>query len=348
MPKKSSSPSLARRIFGVLGYGLFLLVALLIGTVGGWLQKSPLMMTLVQQTFQPKPPGAVFQNKRSLNVLLLGCDVNRKWSGVSRYRSGDEDNPDRKKWEAKPGEIVRKYGRADMILLARFDFEGNEITGISIPRDTDAQPTGWRRRKINEFMVMKKDPMDGAQLTKEAVQSIIGDVEIDRVVLLDYEAFEEMVNLVGGITLTVDKRMKYDDFAGNVHIDLHPGRQTLDGYNSLMYVRFRKGIEGSDSDFARQERQKNFLVAFKQSIIRDPFRLPQVLEKAVAVMGYSFTNDEIASLAFFARGIKPADIRMGQIPVVDGRGSHLEVDRRKLPGTLQEYGFLSPERVSQR
>jgi anionic cell wall polymer biosynthesis LytR-Cps2A-Psr (LCP) family protein len=123
---------------------------------------------------------------------------------------------------------------------------------------------------------------------------------------------------------------------------LDPGKHRLDGYEAMGFVRYRKDVE---SDFGRQTRQKEFLASFKQAVWRDPFRLPEVAEIGRNVLNGAMTNDEIASLAFFARSLGPTGIELGMIPVRPGRGSNLRVDSRKLPAVLAAYGLIDKPRT---
>ena len=338
--KSRNRPSPGKRLLGAVWYLLVLGFVFAGGCLAGWLQKSPMMMSFVKQTFAPKPPEVVFGGKTSLTMLILGADEGRNVVGVTY----DKDN---KPVYQTVGD--KKNSRADMILVAKLDFEHNRITGLSVPRDLECRLEGYRTQKINAYYRYQRDSKK-AGLMPDAVSHVFNGIHIDRTVVLDFDAFQEMVNVAGGITVNVEKRMKYDDDFGNVHVDLQPGRQTLNGYNSLMFVRFRKG-EGGDSDFGRQDRQKQFLVAFKQAMMRDITRLPNVLNEAVNVMGGEMTEDELASIAMFSRGVKPEDIHMGSVPTTTVRrnGQSFERFKRGEPEqTMQQFGLLGSREVASR
>lgn len=337
--RKSGSEKPAwKKALGVFGYVLFLAVVLSVGTIAGWAMKSRMFRALAAQAFQPKPAKEVFNDQDGITMLVLGTDEDRKWGGVERFTDDG--------FVSKPGTVIKGSARADMILVARLNFRDNTITGISIPRDVYTQVPGYRARKINAYYRVN-GAEDGPKHMGNAVEHVLKGVKIDKTIVLNYQAFQEMVDIVGGVPITVDKKMDYDDNAGNVHIHLAPGRHVLNGYDSLMYVRFRKGNSGGgDSDFERQNRQKQFLVSFKNSIMRDPLRLPQVMDKAVEVLGNSLSEDQIASVAYFARGVKPETIKMGQVPVRPGRGTNLLVNERELSAKLVEFNLLPPPKVS--
>jgi LCP family protein required for cell wall assembly len=316
MPRQSK-PDKPRwkRIFGGVFYGLICVFCIVGGALAAWITSSDVVRTVLRQSLYHTSPEEAWGGKDSVNLLVLGCD---------------ED------WYYKGSQLIHPQARSDMMLVAKLDFKNNRISGVSIPRDTLAHPQGYRRQKINAFHVV-----GGAKASKAAVESIL-PVDIDRVVVLDYGAFQEMVNMVGGVRLDVPKAMDYDDNAGHLHIHLKPGVQVLDGSKAEDFVRFRH----SDSDYMRQSRQKDFLLAFKNSMIRHPGLLPQVAEKAREVMGNSMSAEEIASLALFVKSVGKDNIKMGMIPTVAmGRSSSLRVDAVKLPRVLREF-HMTDDRYS--
>lgn len=327
-PKKPANKTKPgwKRILGGTFYALFILCAFGAGTIGGWISRSPMMMALAQQIFVAKDPSEVFGNKKHLTILMMGVDVDLKTVGV-RYVG----NKVYYKKEPIPGS-----GRADMILVARLDFENNTITGVSIPRDTLCRLPGYRRQKINAYYRFnRKESKYG--LMREAVEDTLPGVKIDRTVSLNYSAFEEIVNDLGGVWIDVKKPMKYDDYFGNIFINFKPGMQKMNGHDSLLFVRFRH----TDSDFERQARQKQFLMAMKTAMMQNIAKFPVVLEKSVSLMDEAFTRDEMASVAYFAKNVKQADIQMGRIETLPiRRSTDLRVDQAKLLATLREYKMI--------
>ena len=217
-----------------------------------------------------------------------------------------------------------------MMLVARLDFKANRISGVTIPRDLLVQLPGYRSQKINAY-----HSIGGADLAKRAAEYVVG-IPIDRVVTIDYEALKDMVDLIGGVEVFVEKKMKWTDKAGGLFIDLKPGRQTLDGYNAMCYVRFRH----SDSDFARSERQKNFLMAFKASALGSPMMMNRVAGKAVQLLGGGLSPSEVAALAMFSQKVSADNIKFGAIPVLPASHYNLEIDRGQLRETLRQYHLI--------
>ncbi len=315
MPKSPPQRRWMRLIGGLL-YTLLLLFSILAGGVLGWIGESSVLSSILRQSIARTTPQEVFdgqiQNKDALNLLLLGCDEDRAPGGKK---------------------ILRQYARSDMMLLTRLDFAHNRITGVSIPRDTLAELPGYRSMRINAF-----HSIGGKDLAKQAVEALL-DVPIDKVVVLNYKAFQEMVDLVGGVDIYVNKPLKYTDRAGGLFINLKPGRQVLKGYDAMCFVRYRHG----DSDYARQDRQKDFILSFKEAVMKKPGLIGTVADKAVDVLGGELDAREVAALALFARKIGNDNIRMGQIPVLDAGNFDLRVDTGHLRKTLRDFHFLDDQ-----
>ncbi|MBX3119242.1 MAG: LCP family protein [Fimbriimonadaceae bacterium] len=312
MPEKQAKkiPTRAKKILGGIAYGLFCAIALAVGTGAGFVGQSQTFQDLVVGMITNRQPEDVF-SRDHLTVLVLGCDVDLSKGGKK---------------------VLREKARSDMMLVVKFDFKNNRVGGVSIPRDLEVAVSGYRSQKINAYHAI-----GGPELAKQAAGFVL-DVPIDRVVTIDYEAFKEMVDMVGGVELFVAKRMKYSDKAGGLFIDLEPGRQKLDGYKAMGYVRFRH----SDSDFMRMQRQKEFMIAFKTAIQSHMSQLPKIIDKGAEVLDGDLTTRELNALGLFLKGLPNENIKMGAVPVTDGSGTNLNLDLSKLRLVLEE-NYMIPK-----
>jgi len=143
------------------------------------------------------------------------------------------------------------------------------------------------------------------------------------------------VDLVDGIEVDVKKTLKYDDTSGNLHIDIKPGLQILNGEDAMGYVRYR-----GDGDFKRQERQRSFLIAFKERAIKKFLKLPQLVDQTADLTGNVFTDRELGSLFLFSRRVGGQNINLGMLPVLEGENYDLMVDKDKLYQTLKEFELI--------
>src|SRR5579859_681994 len=126
--KKKPRRSPAAVFFGGIFYCAFLVLVLCVGTFFGWIGRSPLLKEAFfhPSAFLNSNPKQTF-HQDSLNVLVLGCDEDRWYHGVKLHGSN----------------IIRKYARSDMMMVARLDFDNNQITALSIPRDTKCKLPGF-------------------------------------------------------------------------------------------------------------------------------------------------------------------------------------------------------------
>jgi len=318
--KKAVKKTNARKVVGGIFYILFLSALVFVGGIAGWLGQSEIVGGMLEQGIKRTTPQQIFADSGdggdSLTVLILGCDKDLYYGGK---------------------QVIHTHARSDMMMVARMDFNRKIVGAISIPRDTLCEIPGYRRQKINAFHAI-----GGPELSKKAVEKLLPGVEIDRVAVLNFDAFVEIVDILGGVEIYVPKDMKYDDNAGNLHIDLKKGRQQLNGTQALGFVRFRKGHNGGDSDFERQKRQKDLMLSIKEGLkeklTKNWTQATKVLDKTVDVSGNAFDYKEMASLFLFMKSVETEKIRMGQIPVVDIPGTYdLSVDGTKLDKALREF-----------
>ena len=164
-----------------------------------------------------------------INVLLLGID------------DGDSEAAE---YEPK---------RTDAIILLSFDTEKSLVSLLSIPRDTKVILPGHKDPdKINAAFAY-----GGAVMAKQTVANLLR-VPIHYYCLADWRGFIDVVNLIGGVDIYVDKDMHYEDPYANLVIDIKHGYQHMDGATAGKYVRFRSDELG---DIGRVQRQQKFLKA---------------------------------------------------------------------------------------
>ncbi|MEN3002454.1 MAG: LCP family protein [Armatimonadota bacterium] len=310
----------ARRIFWASFWVLFWLGGLLLGAALGYLSfagEGSMRRALIAYVRGETRPEVAFPLQDAVTVLVVGADENR-----DRYKR-----------------VISTAARTDTIMLARFDFRNRRVDVISIPRDTLVRIPrhGWG--KINAAHVL-----GGPQLLSETVSTLLGHIKIDHLAIVSYKAFEEAVDAMGGVTIEVEKRMYYHDNWGDLHIDLKPGVQHLNGKQALGYVRFRY----TDSDFHRIERQQKFLRAVKERLQKPSvwLRAPYILNAALRNTRTTLAYEQILALALFARELPQERIRMQTLPVRHGRGTDLIVKREEAAQLLREMGFWEDAPIS--
>jgi len=157
----------------------------------------------------------------------------------------------------------------------------------------------------------------GLDAIKDSVSEVLG-VPVHYYVMVDFVAFEDAINTVGGITIDV-KEPLYDQtvawLQGGNPLIAGKGLQTFDGKKALLYSRSRKGSTGGDFD--RSERQREVLVALKNKMFTvdtfsNPFKIVDLLDtfgdrvrtdlngvdeiKRLYEIGQNIGSDKIASV----------------------------------------------------
>jgi hypothetical protein len=91
-------------------------------------------------------------------------------------------------------------------------------------------------------------------------------VHIDYHMLVNFQAFRQAVDTVGGVTVNVPTQLYDPTMAWENHnspILAPAGVQQMDGVKALLYARSRE----TTSDFARAERQRQILVSLKDKVL---------------------------------------------------------------------------------
>lgn len=147
-------------------------------------------------------------------------------------------------------------GRSDTLFVVMLDPKNNNVSLLSIPRDTMVRVPGRGWDKINHAFAY-----GGHKLTQQTVEEFLG-IQINNYVVVDFSGFKDLVNAIGGIDINVEKDMYYEDPYDNLVIDLQQGRQHLDGEKAIQYVRYRD----EEGDIGRIKRQQHFMMAIYEKM----------------------------------------------------------------------------------
>ena len=199
--------------------------------------------------------------------------------------------------------------RADTIILIGARKDGSGATLLSVPRDALVPlPRRRQQQKINAAYAIGQVAM----LKEVLADPRVMDADLPYHLVMDSRTVRAMVNALGGVTVDVPFAMDYDDNWGNLHIHLKPGRQRLNGEQAAGYLRWRKNNDGGGSDdIARNERQRQLLIAISQQA-RTPLgalRLPFAYR---ALRKTSYTN--LTSRQLIALGLAFRNVRSETVP----------------------------------
>jgi len=209
-----------------------------------------------------------------------------------------------------PGETTQ---RSDTIAVASLDIDEKVVRILSIPRDTRVQlpERGWE--KLNHAFAY-----GGVDLLKETVVNLLG-IPVHYYCIVNYESFPELVDLIDGVDITVTRRLRYTDRAGNLHIDIPEGRQHMDGETALKYVRFRHDALG---DIGRVERQQRFFRAVFQKISQPEMlsKIPEILKQGLRLVETDMTVSQAVQLVAYLKDIPSYQMVIDTLP---GRSAYI-------------------------
>lgn len=190
--------------------------------------------------------------------------------------------------------------RSDTIMLVNIDFVNSKINLISIPRDTYASIEGHGKQKINHSY-----NFGGAELTVQTLNNLLGK-DIQNYMTMDYEFVESVVDIVGGVDVDVPIDMDYEDTWADPPLKIHlkAGPQTLNGSDSIGFLRFRKGY--ANQDLGRVEAQQQFVGSFLQKL-----KEPRTLLSAPALFSaydkYTDSNLPFSTIVKIGLNLKNID-----------------------------------------
>ena len=269
---------------GGLGRKIILSGIILVVVAGGvifW--KSAHTLTIVSANLEGFEVGTGYSNfvlekeDTRTDVLLLGM------------RGADDPNG---------GLLV------DTILLASYDEQTGVSALVSIPRDLYVDLPGHRKKeKINAVYAVGEQQAPGGgglALSKQVLSYVLG-VYIDHAIVVNFDAFTDLVAMLDGVTIertTVfreDKQWRFEGREGSPYwhievdesgeegwvFEIPKGIHVLDEEAVLYYVRSRY----STSDFDRMARQQEILAAIGDKVLSlgvlaNPIRVYELLDIA--------------------------------------------------------------------
>lgn len=171
---------------------------------------------------------------------------------------------------------------ADTIMVASIERAANKLALISIPRDIYTYLPGVKDKyKINDAYAIGEQiewGKGGLELSKKTVEEITG-LDIHFAISVNFEAFEELIDTLGGVTVYVPRDFHETAQWEGQDFFVPKGYQTMDGETALLYVRARY----STSDFDRARRQQDVLLGIKNKalnlgILANPLKLNKILD----------------------------------------------------------------------
>ncbi len=291
----------------------FLIVLVIALAVGGYLGWK--VLTTSSHVFNGNVLGFLNTTKLKgeesgrVNILLAG--------------TSEDDGPD--------------HGGAaltDSIMLVSIDTKNNTAFTTSIPRDLwvkyGEQCSAGYAGKINNAYECGESvkfnesgyPKGGMGLLMKIVSTNFG-IPIQYYGKIDYTAFKDAVNAVGGIEIKVESNDPRGIYDPNIQpkdggpVRLKNGINKLDGLHALALARSRNAHGGyglSRGDFDRTLYQRKMLIALKEKalsvgVLSNPAKLSSLLDAAGNNVKTNFNTSELRSLHDLSKLVKNSNIK---------------------------------------
>ena len=194
--------------------------------------------------------------------------------------------------------------RSDSLLLLHLDPETHRISYLSIPRDLRVEIPGYGTSKINAA-----NQVGGPALTVATVKALTG-LPIDHVIVVDFDGFEQLIDAIGGIDITVPKEILSNKFdcpykparcANWEGWHFAKGPQHMDGRRALIYSRVRKNLlDPAESDITRGERNQQVLQALlsKLASFSTFMKLPLIGGDVMKPLATDLSPNDFAALGW--------------------------------------------------
>ncbi len=207
--------------------------------------------------------------------------------------------------------------QSDTMMLLTMDPVSRTAGILSIPRDLWVNVPGFDYGKIataNFIGEVYHLPGGGPGLAIQTVEQLLG-VDINYYAVLDFSAFEEFINEIGGVTVDVPYEQTVDPLGPGNTVTLPQGVQHLDGPTALAYSRNRS----IGNDYARMDNQQQVVMAIRDQIL-SLGTLPKLIANAPTIYNNlhngirsNLSLKEVLSLAWTAAQIPPENIKRAVI-----------------------------------
>ncbi len=248
----------------------------------------------------------------------------------------------------------------DTVIFTSLSTKGDKVTLISIPRDLWVPDLN---EKINTAYAIGESKRQGGGLVlSNAVVSKIVNQPIDYVVRIDFDGFVKAVDLIGGLSVNVDRTFddyeypidgKEEDPCGHSdtelkelatassqleafpcrynHVHFDKGLRQMDGKTALQFVRSRHAQGDEGTDFARSKRQEKVIKAFKDKIfslstLANPVKIVSLYDILKGSIDTNIKVDEFDDFIRLAGKMKTAQVENAVLDTGD--------DQTKRPGLL--------------
>jgi LCP family protein required for cell wall assembly len=246
------------------------------------------------------------------DVSIPEADLPASWDGGSRvtllFIGLDERD-----WEVGQG-----APRSDTMMLFTIDPVSKTAGMLSIPRDMWVNIPGFGYGRINMAYSSGEGnrlPGGGPGLAVKTVEQFIG-VPIQYYAQVDFKAFEEAIDAMGGLYMCLDESLRIDPIGPKPPVKIGPECRSFWGYEILGIARNRK-TQGGDVD--RANRQQKVVMALVDQVF-SPQNFPKMVSlapdiyaEAQAGLRTNLSFDDALKLGVLLSQVPRENIKQGVI-----------------------------------
>ncbi len=210
-------------------------------------------------------------------------------------------------------------GRSDTMIIFSINQNTNQMSMVSLMRDTYVEIPGYSARKLNAAY-----SLGGVSLLDETIAQNYG-VVIDYNVAIDFEGFIDVIDTLGGVDIELNEEEanylqggengEYLSYLTDGPYDVTVGVNRLSGAAALDYARTRKV---GQYDFERTQRQRNVITSvFNELKTQTVVSLLSIYNSIADDLTTDLTALQIAGVGLSAYGMKDNGILSYHLPTDD-------------------------------
>ena len=244
----------------------------------------------------------------AMNYLLVGSDTRE---GLSKEELK----------KLRVGSVATAAGkRSDTMLLVHISKSRDKAVMISIPRDTFAlipEHTSKSGKLIPAAYSKINSSFNwgGAPLLIQTVEEMT-ELKIDHYIEINFAGFARIVDSIGGVEVCTKKNINDP----KSHLILEAGVHTLNGIESLKYVRTRE-FDGL-GDLGRMQRQQAFMSAVLRKatsagVLLNPVTMASFINSSLSAVttDSELKNSDLIALAKQMKSLSTSSVRTLTVPL---------------------------------
>jgi LCP family protein required for cell wall assembly len=208
--------------------------------------------------------------------------------------------------------------RTDTMFVMTIDPSSRTARGLAMPRDlfvdipSRTGNTSFKERINTAYAYGENNnyPGGGAALAKQVVEKLLG-VKLNYYVVIDFEGFKQVIDLLGGIDVDVPAPGVNDPYYSETELlgDFYPcifkaGMHHMNGSDALCYARVRR----NSNDFDRILRQQRVIFAVMDkvtqlNVLADPGNVLSLWKRYKSTVNTDISDLQIPGFARLAAAI---------------------------------------------